>query len=83
MIDNKFKIELEDGKKIELEVYFTYYSEKFNQNYLIYFDPNDHDSLLAARYDELNHTISSVESEEEFDELDEVIGDFENNKKAS
>ncbi len=70
-------MEDENGEKKELTIYFTYHSEKFNKDYVIFYDNNDPDNLLACFTDE-NGNLFDIETDEEYDELDEIIEEFQN-----
>ena len=73
-------VEDEEGNKKELTIYFTYHSEEFNKDYVIFYDNEDPENLLAAVADEEGN-LSDIESDEEYDELDEIIEEFQNNLK--
>jgi uncharacterized protein YrzB (UPF0473 family) len=70
----------ETGNQKELTIYFTYHSEKFNKDYVVLYDVNDPDSLIAGIYDNEGN-ISDIENDEEYDEIEEVIGDFQKSNK--
>ena len=70
----------DNGKQKELTIYFTYHSEKFNKDYIVFYDSEDPDSLIAGEIDK-DGNISDISSEEEYDEIEEVIEDFQKNNK--
>lgn len=78
--EGKFVFEDENGNKKELDIFFTYHSDTFNKDYIVFIDPDDEDNLIAARYDE-NNNIYDIESDEEYDELDEVIEAYQSQEE--
>lgn len=82
MNEEKFdtiEVEDENGNKKNLTIYFTYHSDNFNKDYVIFYDPEDQDSLLACSFDEEGN-LFEIESEEEYKELDEIIDEFQDSK---
>ena len=83
MNEGKFdtiEVEDENGNKKNLTIYFTYHSDNFNKDYVIFYDPEDQDSLLACSFDE-DGNLFEIESEEEYKELDEIIDEFQDSNK--
>ena len=83
MNEEKFdtiEVEDENGNKKNLTIYFTYHSDNFNKDYVIFYDPEDQDSLLACSFDEEGN-LFEIESEEEYKELDEIIDEFQDHNK--
>lgn len=83
MNEEKFdtiEVEDENGNKKNLTIYFTYHSDNFNKDYVIFYDPEDQDSLLACSFDEEGN-LFEIESEEEYKELDEIIDEFQDSNK--
>lgn len=75
MKDNKIIVTDENGKSVEMEIYFTF--EKDEKKYVVYFDPSQEGeeiALYAAAYDDEN--LYPVESDEEWDMIDEVVAAF-------
>lgn len=70
----------ENGNQKELTIYFTYHSERFNKDFIVFYDNEDIDSLIAGEIDE-DGNISDVSSDEEYDEIEEVIEDFQKNNQ--
>lgn len=83
MNEEKFdtiEVEDENGNKKNLTIYFTYHSDNFDKDYVIFYDPEDQDSLLACSFDEEGN-LFEIESEEEYKELDEIIDEFQDSNK--
>lgn len=70
----------EHGNRKDLKIYFAYHSERFARDYVIFYDPEDPDQLLAG-YADAEGNLSDIESDEEYDELDGVIEEFQENQK--
>lgn len=68
----------EEGNKTELLIYFTYKSEERNKNYVIFYDPLFPTDLIAGVIEE-DGTISDIEDDDEYDELDQIIAEYEEN----
>ena len=83
MNEEKFdtiEVEDENGNKKNLTIYFTYHSENFNKDYVIFYDPDDQDSLIACSFDEEGH-LFVIFCDEEYNELDEIIDEFQDSNK--
>lgn len=78
--NGRFVFEDEKGEKKELEVYFTYHSDEFNKDFIVFFDPDDSSNLIACEYNEKTHEVFDIESDEEYDEIDKVIEAYQNDK---
>lgn len=74
--DNKIIFIDEDGKQEELQIYFTYHSEKSQKNYVYFYHEETPDELIAGVI-EPDGTVSDIETDEEYDELDEVLEEYE------
>lgn len=76
MEPNKLIVVDDEGREIEMEIMFTF-SEN-NKNYVVYFDPSDEDEnteLYVSIYDDEGN-LFPVETDEEWDMIDEVVGAF-------
>ncbi len=77
MLDNKILITKEDGSEVELTILLTYDSEELGYSYVLYYDENDENGeVLPFRYDEKTHSLSELETEEEWDLANEVLESF-------
>ena len=82
MEPNKLIVVNDEGKEIEMEIMFTF-SEN-NKNYVVYFDPSDEDEnteLYVSIYDDEGN-LFPVETDEEWDMIDEVVGAFIEDQEA-
>ena len=75
----KIIVQDENGNNIELNIYFTYHSEKFNKDYVIFFDEKDENNLIAASIDSEGKLLD-IDSDEEYQELDEIIEEYQDNQ---
>jgi len=73
--DNLIIITDEEGNEYELEILFTYENEERNAKYVFFFDPENEDEVMFARYTDDGH-LEYVEDEEEQKEAEEVFNTF-------
>lgn len=78
--DNKVVFIDDQGNQTALEIYFTWKNEETNKNYVFFFDDTTGDLLAGVIEDD--GTISDVETDEEYDLLDEVLENFENEQSS-
>ena len=82
-INNILFITTKDGQQLTFKVLFTYHSDRFNKDYAAFYNQDDENHLLVFSYDE-NKTLSEVQTQEEYDELEDVLHKFDeeqSNKK--
>jgi len=76
---------VKDGKEVKCEIIFTYYSEEYKKNYVI-FKPEDENVLSAMSYidnGDNSGMLNAIESDDEWNMLEEVLNDYyENNGNA-
>jgi uncharacterized protein YrzB (UPF0473 family) len=73
-------MEDDEGNKKSLQIYFTYHSDKFNRDYVVFFDPDNEDDLLSAWADE-NGELHDLETDEEFEELSQIVDEYQSDNK--
>lgn len=66
----------EQGNKQELTIYLSYHSDKFKKDYVFFYEDENNDLLVAGWVDE-NGDLHDIESEEEYEELDDVLEDYQ------
>ncbi len=77
-IDNDKIIFVDDeGNRTELKIYFTWKNEKRNKTYVFFYDELMPTELIAGIIED-DGAISDVEDDDEFDELDKVLEEYEN-----
>ena len=74
MKDNTIFITDENGKEIEMSIYFTF--DVNDKNYVVVYNEANEDELYAFIYDEEGN-LYAVESEDELAMVEEVIGAYE------
>lgn len=81
--DKMLTLITDDGKEIQAEILFTYHSDDFNKDYVVFL-PEGEDSPTAACYvesDETNGNLSPVETDEEWEMLEDLLADFSNSEE--
>jgi len=80
MEDKLFTVIDEKGNEIEYEVVLTFTNPDNNKSYVVYKLPGDeNEEVFASLYDENNKEggdLQPIETEEEWDMLDEVLNAF-------
>ena len=77
MLDDKILVTKEDGTEVELTILLTFENEELGYSYVLYYDENDDSGeVLPFRYNEKTHELSELESEEEWELANEVLGAF-------
>ena len=51
-INNILFVNTNDGKRLTFKVLFTHHSDKFNKDYVVFYNEEDENQLLAFSYDE-------------------------------
>ena len=76
MDDETLIVADDKGVEIEMTILFTFEDERRNHKYVIYYNPKeDNDNIYASIYDDEGH-LFPIESDEEWDMIDEVLGSF-------
>lgn len=65
-----------DGSQMVFKVLFTYHSDNFNKDYAVFYNEADENEVIVYAYD-ADLTLSVVQTEEEYAELDEVLQQFD------
>ncbi|MDD6302960.1 MAG: DUF1292 domain-containing protein [Bacillales bacterium] len=76
MNDNKLVYVDENGKEVELTIYLSYHSDTFNKDYIFFYEDENNDLLVAGWVDK-DGNIHDIETDEEYNELDEVLEDYQ------
>ena len=75
-INNILFITTAEGKQLTFRVLFTYHSERFGKDYVVFYGEHDENHLLAYSYDE-NKTLSEIQNAEEGAELEAALARFD------
>lgn len=70
--DNKIIFTDDKGNQTELTILFTYKSENTNKMYVFFYDEDTPEDIIVGYLGE-NDEIFDVETDEEYDELEEVL----------
>lgn len=78
MDDRTLVLTTNDGKEITCDILFTYHSDEFNKDYVI-FQPRGEEQLSAASYTEEGAgkgSLQGIETDEEWEMLEELVKDY-------
>ena len=76
MKENQITIVDENGNEVVMEILLTFHLDQFNKDYVAYYNPLlEEMEVYVDSYDE-DKNLYTVESDEEWDMIDEVIGAF-------
>ncbi|MDY4788694.1 MAG: DUF1292 domain-containing protein [Bacilli bacterium] len=76
MLDKQITIIDDNGNEVVMEILLTFHLDQFNKDYVAYFNPLlEEMEVYVDSYDD-NNNLYAVESDEEWDMIDEVIGAF-------
>ncbi len=74
--DNTIIVYDQEGHELKMEILFTFDSDQYHKKYVLYFDPKqDEPEVFASSYDDEGN-LESVESDEEWDMIEEVYNTF-------
>ncbi len=79
MDDKTLHVIDEQGNEIDYEIIMTFKSEQTGHSYVIYKEFGDSDEVFASRYnedDEDGGELMAIESDEEWDMVEEVLETF-------
>lgn len=77
MSENSIFITDENGKEIEMKIYLTF--EANDKKYVVVYSQDNEDELYSFVYDE-DGNLYQIESDEELQMVDEVVGAYEQEK---
>lgn len=64
-----------DGNEKTVEILFTYTSEESGYSYVLFYEPENDEEVIAMRYTEEGE-LQEIESDEEFAEIEEVYNAY-------
>lgn len=85
MEDRTITLTTEDGKDVVCDILFTYHSDEFNKDYVV-FQPRGLEEVSAACYEEGENgsgELKPIETEEEWKLLEELLEDYSNQLEES
>jgi Protein of unknown function (DUF1292). len=75
-MENKMYIYDDAGNEIEMEILFTFESEDYSKNYVLYYNPNDEeDQVFVSSFDDEGNLLDVTDAEE-WAMVEEVYGAF-------
>lgn len=81
MNENELSIILEDGTEVLCEILFTFHSEDYDKNYVLYSPFDDEEgSVYASCYVETEDGLGELEEvtdDEEWEMIEEVLSTFQ------
>lgn len=72
---NRITVIDEAGNEKNLEILFTFNSDEFQKDYVVYYDPEVDEGVYVSSYDQEGH-LFDVEGQEEWDMVEEVFDAF-------
>lgn len=82
MQDNTLTITTQDGKEIVCDILFTYHSDEYNKDYVLFL-PRGEEEVSAASYVETadgQGRLDAVETDEEWTMLENLLEDYVNSQ---
>lgn len=85
-LDQQLTIIDEEGNEILCQILFTFESEEFKKNYVLFYplegeeEEDDNVTVMAASYEEGENGIGElkeIETDEEWDLIEDVLGQYE------
>ena len=78
--DKQMIITLDNGEEVLLNILFTYENEARKKTYVFVYEDEHEDDVMAYIYDEKTHSLSEIEDDDEYDEVEEVFNTFMNDE---
>ena len=78
--DKQMIITLDNGEEVLLNILFTYENEARKKKYVFVYEDEHEDDVMAYIYDENSHSLSEIEDDDEYDEVEEVFNTFMNDE---
>ena len=80
--DKQMIITLDNGEEVLLNILFTYENEARKKTYVFVYEDEHEDDVMAYIYDENSHSLSEIEDDDEYDEVEEVFNTFMNDENV-
>ena len=74
--DKQMIITLDNGEEVLLNILFTYENETRKRTYVFLYEDEHEDDVMAYIYDENTHSLSEIEDDDEYDEVEEVFNNY-------
>ena len=78
--DRSLTLTLDNGKEVECEILFTYHSDEFNKNYVVFLvkETNEVSAAIYNEHDELSGSLDKIETDAEWEMLEELLDEYQN-----
>ena len=82
-MENKMYVYDEEDNEVEMEILFTFESEDYGKNYVLYYNAaDDDDQVFVSSYDEEGN-LTDITDEKEWAMVEEVYGAFIDDEEKS
>ena len=81
-INNILRFTTKDGEENIFHVLFTFHSERFDKDYVVFYNEKDEYDILAFSFTSDNE-LQMIQSEEEYEEVDEALCAYEKEENAN
>ena len=79
--DDEMIITDESSNEKVMKILFTYENEERGKSYVFLYEKDDEDNVLAFIYNEDDKSLSEIEDDEEYAEVEEVFNAFNEDPK--
>lgn len=79
--DDEMIITDESSNEKVMKILFTYENEERGKSYVFLYEKDDEDNVLAFIYNEEDKSLSEIEDDEEYAEVEEVFNAFNEDPK--
>ncbi len=76
MLDNKIVVVNDDGQEVEMEILFTFESDEFARQYVLYLDPEDESGEVFTSAFTDEGELLEISDEKEWEMIEEVFASF-------
>lgn len=73
----------EKGDEKVMKILFTYENEERGKSYVFLYEKGDEENVLAFSYDEESESLSEIEDDEEYGEVEEVFNAYMEDPKIA
>lgn len=81
LLENEMIITDENGDEKVLNILFTYENEERGKSYVFLYEKDDEDNVMAFIYNEEDKSLSEIEDDDEYNEVEEVFNAFNEDPK--
>lgn len=74
--ENEMIVTDENGNEKVMQILFTYENEERKKSYVFLYEKDDEENVLAFIYNEEDKSLSEIEDDEEYGEVEEVFNAY-------